>query len=1046
MEINGTSACTDYDRFSVNGAVTLGGATLTLTLGYVPSPGDSYTLIANDGADPVSGQFAQGATISSGGYVFSINYAGGDGNDIVLTSCGTGNVQNTDTGEWFCSIQAAIDDAQTLNGHTLSVNAGTYAEDITVNKSLTILGPNAAIDPCSGSRVAEAVVVPKTKDIGATVLFYIAANTDNVSIKGFTLNGDNTALTSGFTSTNGADIDAAEGVATYETGVDNLVVQNNIFKNFSYFGVTHYDYPAGVPSSGHDISNNKFMDLGTYDAGSGISYWGGGVLLYNNAYAHVSNNCMTNVRSGVQTGNFYLPNPGAATYQVIEDNTIQARRRGIFHNLFYSTASPYTLDDNTITALDHASESYWDGILISSHQGVASTTSDNAIDGSAITGKPTEGIEVWNVRSTAPATISGGSVTGVSIGLFVNNYEGYVSDAGEGAHTVVSGLTVTDCPVGAKIFDSPSSTLHAAVNATIQTDCHFSHSSGGTTGILVAGAAASATIQDNSASFHGFTTGIDVDAGSATIDNNHIYDNTTGIRFSNGGSGTVTDNDFSGTTNNDTDLRLDASAGTVGADGGNHFAGSVYGVDNQSAAVVDAENNYWDDATGPAPVPLAYGTGANITTNVDYCPFYGAPGGPALPAANCSFLFSGTILWEHDGVSGVKDATVNLTGAGSGSDLTDVNGDYLIVPPYAAGNYTLTPVKSINKLNGVTVADAVAIQQHVAYITLITSLYKKVAADVNKSNSITTFDATIINQSLLGNPAALAQFKTSWRFAPQSHIMTNPPWGFPESISLTGVTSNQTGQDFYGIKTGDVVATYANPATLGAGEPMALRVQDEPLEAGAEYALEFRAGQLADLAAFQFALRFDAAALEFLEIRPLGALPLTADNFGLFNVAEGEIRAVWSQPAGVFLEEAAPLFELKFKALQSGKLSETLGLDDSVLPGYAYTSAMAESGVQLYFSETTQTNDPGRAAFQLLQNQPNPFSGATTIGFVLPESGEAQLRVFDAAGRLLAERTGQYPAGRHEEVFDWEAAPGVYYYELTTPFGVLAKKMISTHK
>ncbi|MBK8924285.1 MAG: hypothetical protein IPM81_22800 [Saprospirales bacterium] len=92
-------------------------------------------MIANDGADPVSGQFAQGATISSGGYVFSINYAGGDGNDVVLTSCGTGNVQNTDTGEWFCSIQAAIDDAQTLNGHTLSVNAGTYAEDITVNKS-----------------------------------------------------------------------------------------------------------------------------------------------------------------------------------------------------------------------------------------------------------------------------------------------------------------------------------------------------------------------------------------------------------------------------------------------------------------------------------------------------------------------------------------------------------------------------------------------------------------------------------------------------------------------------------------------------------------------------------------------------------------------------------------------------------------------------------------------------------------------------------------------------------------------------------------------
>ncbi|MBK8924283.1 MAG: right-handed parallel beta-helix repeat-containing protein [Saprospirales bacterium] len=456
------------------------------------------------------------------------------------------------------------------------------------------------------------------------------------------------------------------------------------------------------------------MDLGTYDAGSGISYWGGGVLLYNNAYAHVSNNCMTNVRSGVQTGNFYLPNPGAATYQVIEDNTIQARRRGIFHNLFYSTASPYTLDDNTITALDHASESYWDGILISSHQGVASTTSDNVIDGSAITGKPTEGIEVWNVRSTAPATISGGSVTGVSIGLFVNNYEGYVSDAGEGAHTVVSGLTVTDCPVGAKIFDSPSGTLHAAVNATIQTDCHFSHSSGGTTGILVAGAAASATIQDNSASFHGFTTGIDVDAGSATIDNNHIYDNTTGIRFTNSGSGTVTDNDFTGATKA---IRICASTPQPPARSAPTAA--TTSPDPSMAWTTRALPSWMPKiTTGTTPRAPARRLmpSAPVRNNRQrgLLPVLRRARRPILPAANCSFLFSGTILWEHDGASGVKDATVNLTSRGSASDLTDASGDYLIAPPYAAGNYTLTPVKSINKLNGMTVADVSHIQQHVA--------------------------------------------------------------------------------------------------------------------------------------------------------------------------------------------------------------------------------------------------------------------------------------------------------------------------------------------
>jgi hypothetical protein len=411
---------------------------------------------------------------------------------------------------------------------------------------------------------------------------------------------------------------------------------------------------------------------------------------------------------------------------------------------------------------------------------------------------------------------------------------------------------------------------------------------------------------------------------------------------------------------------------------------------------------------------------------------------------SCTIDFSGKIIFSNNNSLGVNNATVNLAGSGTGSDVSDTNGDYFIATALSSGSFTLTPTKTVNKLNGLTAADVAAIQQHVANITPITDLYKQVAADVNKSNSITTTDASVINQALLGNPAALAQIKTSWRFVPTNYTMTNPPWGFPEKRTYTNINTSQTNQDFYGIKTGDVVTTYANPANFGAGQSLVLQEKDRLLQAGETFALNFSAGPMDDLAAFQCALRFDPNQLQFVDIEPLTGLPLLMDNFGTYNIAEGEIRLVWAQATALAVTEAAPVFRVQFTALQSGaKLSEVVQLDESELPALSYTGALAESKVELIFSELTGTGNPVDAAgVQLLQNRPNPVKGSTAIGFVLPEACEAQLRVYDASGRVLFALQKYYPAGKHEELFESVGAGGVLWYELTTPSGVLTRKMM----
>jgi hypothetical protein len=172
--------------------------------------------------------------------------------NLITTGTGGNLVTNVNTGLSYCSIQAAIDDPLTVNGNTIVVSAGTYNENVTVSKALSLRGANYGVS-CSGSRGSESVV-NGTAGSGSTT---IKVNSDNVTIDGFSITNH------------------AGSLGISESGRSNL-----------------------------DFEHNRIFDIGNSATGQASS-WGIDIeagITQNSSNIVASNNCINNIRGGANAG------------------------------------------------------------------------------------------------------------------------------------------------------------------------------------------------------------------------------------------------------------------------------------------------------------------------------------------------------------------------------------------------------------------------------------------------------------------------------------------------------------------------------------------------------------------------------------------------------------------------------------------------------------------------------------------------------------------------------------------------------------------------
>lgn len=400
----------------------------------------------------------------------------------------------------------------------------------------------------------------------------------------------------------------------------------------------------------------------------------------------------------------------------------------------------------------------------------------------------------------------------------------------------------------------------------------------------------------------------------------------------------------------------------------------------------------------------------------------------------------------HTSAADLPNVQINLlqNGEAVNNSLTGQGGNYIFNDLAACETVGLSAQHlGDNWINGITVADIVAISRHILGLDTINSPYQLLAADADNDGAIRVTDIIALRRLILGIDQQLAGDLPQWGFVPANYIFNNPasPWSedYPSIISLNTPSLMMANHHFIAYKRGDVNASalinnnFQNPDLLaGRSNQAALYIEGEDLllKAGETVQLSLALASTEAINGYQFSLAGQGAQL--LEVQEQG---LNADFFHLSP--RGTLRFCGEQ-----LDGQKRSFLLSIRSEKTALLSEVLQIQTQEMPAIALNEQRENRGVAFNWS-VAATQQEGMATRRssadlesnALQAYPNPFS--ETLQLDLPavdQATQAFLSLYDAQGRLVLHDQLQLNTAT-KEASTWRIpttalSPGLYSYQV----------------